>query len=35
MNAAKQKANAEYDQFNPIQKINSDFDKQIKKLKDK
>lgn len=35
MNAAKQKANAEYDQFNPIQKINSDFDKHIKKLKDK
>ena len=33
--AAKQKAYAEYDIFNKTQKINSDFDKSIKKLIDK
>ena len=30
---AKEKAGKEYDQFNKTQKIVSDFDKQIKKLK--
>ncbi|MDP1759910.1 MAG: virulence RhuM family protein [Candidatus Woesebacteria bacterium] len=32
---AEQKASAEYDEFNKIQKIDSDFEKQIKKLKSK
>lgn len=32
---AEQKAFAEYDEFNKTQKINSDFEKQIKKLKSK
>lgn len=31
---AKEKAEEEYDLFNPIQKIDSDFDKEIRKLKD-
>ena len=30
--AAKAKAGAEYDEFNKTQKINSDFDKEIKKM---
>ncbi|KAF3978692.1 MAG: virulence RhuM family protein [Methylococcales symbiont of Iophon sp. n. MRB-2018] len=32
---AKEKAYLEYDEFNKTQKINSDFDKSIKKLKNK
>jgi len=31
--SAKEKANSEYDKFNKTQKILSDFDKRIKKLK--
>ncbi|KRM12625.1 virulence RhuM family protein [Paucilactobacillus suebicus] len=34
MKTAKSKASAEYDEFNKTQKINSDFDKQVKKMID-